>query len=71
MEIQGIASRRLTLETKTNKTLCAGAKGLGPLWGEGLREAKPLPALTPQRADPPPSDLGPDTKENLKNTLAR
>ena len=31
MEIQGVASRRLSLETKTNNTLCAGAKGLGPL----------------------------------------
>ena len=44
---------------------------LCPLWGEGMWEAKPLPALIPQRADPPPSDLGTDTKENLKNRLAQ
>jgi len=47
------------------------AQALCPLWGEGLREAEPLPTLTPQRVDPPPSDLGTDTKEKQKKWLAQ
>ncbi len=46
MEIQGDASRRLSLETKTNKTLCAGAKGLGPLPFVGVRACERL-SLSP------------------------
>ena len=54
MEIQGVASRRLSLETKNNKTLCAGAKGLGPLpfvgWGLARGWASPRPHPTKGRS---------------------